>query len=40
MILPILFGCEIWSLILRHMGRQRVFKFMVLRSVFECKRKE
>jgi hypothetical protein len=25
---------------LRGMGRQRVFKFMVLRRVFGCKRKE
>jgi len=39
-ILPILYGCEAWSLTLREEGRLRVFENRVLRIIFGLKRDE
>ena len=39
-ILPVLYGCETWSLALRDEQRLRVFKNRVLRRVFVPKRDE
>ena len=39
-ILPVLYGCEIWSLTLREERRLRVFEDRVLRRVFVPKRDE
>ena len=38
--LPILYGCETWSLTLREKRRLRVFENRVLRKVFGLKRDE
>ena len=37
-ILPVVYGCETWSLTLREERRLRVFENMVLRSIFGPKR--
>jgi len=37
-ILPVLYGCEVWSLTLREEHRLRVFKNRVLRRIFWAKR--
>jgi len=37
-ILPVLYGCETWSLKMREGRRLRVFKNMVLRRIFGSKR--
>jgi hypothetical protein len=39
-ILPVLYGCETWSLTLREEHRLRVFKYRVLRRTFGPKRDE
>jgi len=39
-ILPVLYGCETWSLILREERKQGVFENMVLRRIFGPKRDE
>jgi len=39
-ILPVLYGCETWSLILREEGKLRVFENMVLRRIFGTRRDE
>jgi hypothetical protein len=39
-ILPVLFGCETWSLTLREEHRLRVFDIRVLRRIFGPKRDE
>ena len=39
-ILPVLYGCETWSLTLREERRMRVFENRVLRRVFGPKRDE
>jgi hypothetical protein len=39
-ILPVLYGCESWSLILREECRPRVFENRVLRRIFGPKRDE
>ena len=39
-ILPVLYGCETWSLILRKERRLRVFENRVLRRIFGPKRDE
>jgi hypothetical protein len=39
-ILPVLYGCETWSLTLREEHRLRVFENRVLRRVVVCKRDE
>jgi hypothetical protein len=39
-ILPVLYGCETWSLTLREEHRLRVFENRVLRRIFEPKRDE
>ena len=37
-ILPVVYGCETWSLTLREECRLRVFENRVLRRIFELKR--
>ena len=39
-ILPVVYGCETWSLILREERRLRVFEKRALRSIFGHKRDE
>jgi len=39
-ILPVLYGCETWSLVLREGHRRRVFENMVLRWIFGPERDE
>jgi hypothetical protein len=39
-ILPVVCGCETWSLILREERRLRVFEYRVLRRIFGPKRDE
>jgi hypothetical protein len=39
-ILPVLYGCETWSLTLREEHRLRVLENMVLRRIFEPRRDE
>jgi hypothetical protein len=39
-ILPVSYGCETWTLILREERRLRVFKNTVLRGIFGAKRDE
>ena len=39
-ILPVLYGCETWSLTLREERKLRVFKNMVLRRIFGPRRNE
>ena len=39
-ILPVLYGCETWSLTLREERKQRVFKNIVLRRIFGPRREE
>ena len=39
-ILPVLYGCETWSLILREERKLRVFENMVLRRIFRPRRDE
>jgi len=39
-ILPVFYGCEAWSLILREERRLRLFEKRVLRGIFEPKRDE
>ena len=39
-ILPVLYGCEIWSLTLREERKLRVFENMVLKRIFEPRRDE
>ena len=39
-ILPVLFGCETWSLTLREERRLRLFENRVLRRIFGPKREE
>jgi len=39
-ILPVLYGCETWSLTLREERRLRVFESRVLRRIFVAKRGE
>jgi len=39
-ILPVMYGCETWSLTLREEFRLRVFESRVLRRIFEPKRDE
>jgi len=33
-VLPVLYACETWSLVLREEHRRRVFEYMVLRWIF------
>ena len=40
LILPVLYGCETWSLILREERKLRVFGNMVLRRIFGSRRDE
>jgi len=37
-IVPVVYGCETWSLMLREDHRLRVFENRVLRRIFELKR--